>query len=142
MKPVSIQLIAEALESAMDEWQQFLDLETGLIHQLPEDPWIREEIGAEDLAKGLEESPDRFLALPERYEIREFNMMEVFCTSLNHAGQRDGLLQTLKGSRPFRRFKDRLNCLGLAQDYYDFRLQELRQLAIRWCQAKGLPYQN
>ena len=39
MKPVSIKLIAEALESAMDEWQQFLDLETGLIHQLPEDPW-------------------------------------------------------------------------------------------------------
>ena len=142
MKPVSIELIAEALESAMDEWQQFLDLETGLIHQLPEDPWIVEEIGAEDLAKALEESPDRFLALPERYEIREFKLMEAFCASLNHAGQRDSLLQSLRGSRPFRRFKDRLNCLGLDQDYYDFRLQELRQLAIRWCQANGLPYQD
>lgn len=141
MKPVSIELIAEALESAIDEWQQFLDLETGLIHQLPEDPWIGEEIGAEDLAKALEESPDRFLALPERYEIREFNLMEAFCASLDHAGHQDSLLQSLSGSRPFRRFKDRLNSLGLAQDYYDFRLQGLRQVAIRWCKANGLPYQ-
>lgn len=139
--PVKIETIAQALEGTMDGWQQFLNKETGELVNLPtegDDAWCDED---EDLSDEIE-TGDLYVCLPDQYDINEYRIMERFSLSLAHEEHRIRLLNVLKGRKPYRRFKDTINDFGIADRYFDFRLEAFRELARSWCDDNGIPYET
>lgn len=138
--PVKLETLAQALEATTDGWQQFLNKETGTIVHLPtegEEAWWDED---EDLSDEIERG-DRYVCLPDRYDINEYEIMERFSLGTEHEEHRRRLLNVLKGRKPFRRFKDTINALGIADRYFAFRLEAFREIARRWCVNNGIPYE-
>jgi Uncharacterised protein family (UPF0158) len=83
---------------------------------------------------------EHYLPLPDRFEINEYRMMERFCLSVDDEDMRDDLCDAIRGRGAFRRFKDRMQLYGLADDWYRYRDEALREIAVAWCEAHDIPY--
>ncbi len=151
---VKLSAILDALEMSGEESHAFLDQERGEVVVLSDeelrgaeaddDPvnypdWQRENIAqakavlADEAATGK-----RFLPLPDRFEINEWDMMRDFAAGLQNEAQSEALLNAIHGKGAFRYFKDRIHELGLAQAWYKFREGQYRQTALDWCEAHGI----
>ena len=149
--PVKLADILEGLEFQSDERFAYLHTTTGDVVCITE-----EELRAAENNEPLEDFPDwqhdairsakdivdtdHYLPLPDRFEIHEYSIMERFCLSLDDADLRDDLCQALRGRGAFRRFKDRVQAYGIAEDWYRYRDAALREIAIAWCEAHDIPY--
>ena len=83
---------------------------------------------------------DHYLSLPDRFEIHEYHIMERFCLSVEDDDLRDDLCDAIRGRGAFRRFKDRMQAYGMAEAWYRYRDAALREIAMAWCEAHGIPY--
>jgi len=83
---------------------------------------------------------DRYLPLPDRFEIHEYQLMERFCLSVDDDDLRDDLCDAIRGRGAFRRFKDRVQVYGMAEEWYRYRDAALREIAKAWCEAHDIPY--
>jgi len=66
--------------------------------------------------------------------------MERFCGSIDNDRISDALYLAIRGKGAFRRFKDTLHRYGIEQKWYSFYEDPLRDIAIRWCEGKGIDY--
>jgi hypothetical protein len=89
-------------------------------------------------ARAVSESQAEYLALPDRFEIDEYHMMERFAAELKDSGQSNELLASLRGPKAFRRFKDNVHDLGLSDKWYAFRERAFIDVARAWCEANGI----
>lgn len=83
---------------------------------------------------------DDYIELPTKYEINEYEMMEDFCDALDNQRHRDSLRNAIRGKGAFRRFKDQVNDLGIEKNWYAFRDERYKQIAIDWCNEHELKY--
>jgi hypothetical protein len=60
--------------------------------------------------------------------------------SIEYSELRARLLDRIHGRRAFRRFKDAVHEYGLAEEWYQFRENALKEIAKRWLEAHHLPY--
>ncbi len=132
MKKVSLKTIADALEWVDDETSVYYDTVTGETEVWSE--YGDNDIDADELDERLEAG--RYIALPDRMEINEYHMMEVF------AYDRDKrLVNALNGRGAFRRFKDTAENIGLLDDWYEFRENCYKSRAEDWCNAHDLEWE-
>src|SRR4030095_2662073 len=75
---------------------------------------------------------EHYLPLPTTFDIHEYSIMERFCLSVNDDDLRDDLCNAIRGRGAFRRFKDRVQVYGMAEDCYRYRDEALREIAIAW----------
>ena len=140
VKAVYIEDVADAFEATMDTWTQFLNTETGEFVSLPDSDmfcdWTEDD---EKLAEEIDAS-DAYVRLPSQYELREYNIMEDFADQVTNRHKAGILFRALNGRKPFRRFKDAINALGLADAYYAFRFHAFCAAAARWCRDNEIPY--
>ena len=87
-------------------------------------PKAREVLASED-----------FIPLPGKFEIHEWSIMERFARSLTDAALSDELGAALHGQGAFRRFKDAVQRLGIADEWYRFRDAALEEIAIEFLEA-------
>ena len=66
--------------------------------------------------------------------------MERFCASVEDADIRDELCDAIRGRGAFRRFKDRVHAYGIAEAWYRYRDEALREIAVAWCEEHGMRY--
>lgn len=133
---VSLEDIAEKLEETMDHWEQFLNVVTGEFVALSDGTYIETD---EKKAEEIENSND-YVRLPNQYDIHEYNIMEDFAESTADVYKRERLLRALNGRKPFRRFKDTLDYIGLSKAYYAFRSLRFFQVSQEWCKENSIPY--
>ena len=148
---VKLKDIIEGMEFQSDEGSSHLNTTTGEVvyitdeevraaedetplDQFPE--WQHEVIR---LAKEFIESDD-YLELPTKFDIHEYRIMERFCLSVDDDDMRDNLCNAIRGRGAFRRFKDRIHEYGIADDWYTYRDEALRKIAIDWCEGNGIQY--
>ena len=148
---VKLSDIVEGLEFLTDEGTSYLNTTTGEVVSITD-----EELRAAEEDEPLEDFPawqhdamriaqdivetDHYLPLPDRFEIHEYSIMERFCLSVDEEDIRDDLCDAIRGRGAFRRFKDRMQLYGLADDWYRYRDEALREIAIAWCEEHGIPY--
>ena len=140
MKIVVLEDIAEALEATFDEWEQFLNTETGEIVSLPNDSAFMDE-ELEELAEEIDSS-DAYVRLPNQYDLHEYKIMERFAEASPDERKSEALLYALHGRKPYRHFKDRINDFGIADEYYAFRLLAFCDIAKEWCEENEIPYRS
>jgi len=143
--------IIEGLELQSDEHFSSLNMRTGEVVVV-----TREELRAAEEDAPLEDFPewqhdalriardivatDHYLPLPTTFDIHEYHIMEQFCHSLEDDDMRDDLCNAIRGRGAFRRFKDRVHAYGIAEEWYRYRDNALREIAMAWCEAHGIPY--
>ena len=148
---VKLKDIIEGLEFQADEWFSYLNTTTGEVVSV-----TTEELRAAEEEAPLEDFPewqheairiardivetDHYLQLPDRFEIHEYSIMERFCLSVDDEDMRDDLCDAIRGRGAFRRFKDRMQVYGMAEEWYQNRDAALREIAIAWCEAHGIAY--
>jgi hypothetical protein len=124
---VKLSDIVEGLEFQSDERSSFRNLTTGEVVSITD-----EELRAAENGGPLEDFPewqhdairiageiletDHYLPLPDRFEINEYRMMERFCLSVDDDDMREELCDAIRGRGAFRRFKDRMQAYGIAED--------------------------
>ena len=85
---------------------------------------------------------DDFVALPDKFEIHKYSIMERFCLSLSDEGLQDQLLHAIRGSGAFRRFKNVIYRKEIQDDWYRFRDQALKRIAIDFLESEGIAWQD
>ena len=123
---IKLEQVLDAIETADDAFTYFYDTQTGESY--------------EELEELIESSGDRFLRFPTKYDIHEYSIMENFVYSLPDGTVRQELANAICGRGAFRRFKNGIRYHRLEQQWYDYRDQAYREIAIRWCRDEGLEY--
>ena len=149
---VKLNEIIEGLEFQSDESSSFLDKTTGKVVLISEYEISAAEDGdpIEDfpdweqdlvrIAKEIVDETGNYIDLPTKFDIDEYSIMEKFCLSLNDSEMSDNLYSSIKGSGAFRRFKDAINEYDIADDWYKYRNDVLKEIAIEWCKEKGIEF--
>ncbi|PTL37612.1 UPF0158 family protein [Alkalicoccus saliphilus] len=150
MVKVKLQDIIEEMSFQFDEWCSFLHLDTGEVIGMHEDLLMQAEENGPESEDGEEDlttawdifiNTEKYAALPDRFEINEYSMMEDFCL-LQEGENKEKLLYAIRGGGAFRRFKDLVLALGIEQEWYDYRDSRYRQVAIRFCERHNMPYEE
>lgn len=147
---VKLSAILEALEMQGDEVHAFLDRQTGEVVVLSDEElraaedgddtsdypdWQKEDLKQASLVNADDGS--RFVALPDRFEINEWEMMRDFALSVEDEAVSVALLGAIQGRGAFRYFKEQVRERGLAENWYEFRAGRYRQIALDWCEEHG-----
>jgi hypothetical protein len=131
---LKLQEVVNALDEVSDDTQVFYCKKTEEFMFVNE--YSGEVYDIEDMDEYLDDNDG--MELPSRWEIDEYDMMAEFTDSLEDGGKRAMLSETLRGRGAFRRFKDMVIHLGLIQDWYDYRDQAYRRIALEWCNDHGI----
>ena len=122
-KVISLREIISALEAASDDCTSYLDPETGEIIVVTEEErtLAEDECWKEAPAWQREMMPkiraalegDRWLELPDRFDIHEWSIMERFSRAQSIERIRSELLDAIHGAGAFRTFRSAIRRLGL-----------------------------
>ena len=149
--PVKLKDLIEELTLQFDEGASYLNRQTGEVVYV-----TREELRAAEEDEPLDNFPEwqhanirtaqdiveteQYLALPTKFDIHEYRIMERFCSSIEDDDMRDDLCQAIRGRGAFRYFKDRIHAYGIAEELYRYRDAALQEIAVAWCEAHGISY--
>ena len=124
---VKLNEVIDALEFTNDEIEYYYNPDTEEI--------FMSDIGEfEDLNEDeLDELFEKSIMLPTRYYINEYDMMVDFAKTIEDTRLQNQLYISLNGSGAFRRFKDTCINFDIINDWYKFRDERYKQLAIDWC---------
>jgi hypothetical protein len=148
--PVLIKDIVDALEMQFEEMASYLDLDTGKVETISTS-LLREAEESEDddpemkqdhewaIAKRIV-STDRFLRLPDKFEVNDWEIMHDFALSVRPESTSQDLLRALHGKGAFRYFKDVVHSRKLDQQWYAFRDEALKRIAIDWCKENDVTW--
>jgi hypothetical protein len=145
--------IVDALDMQFDEHLSFLDLDTGQVETVSRELLgMAEELDDEegpDLPEWQEDewetakriiSSDRVAKLPSKRDVHEWSIMEEFSHGVASDSIREDLLNAIHRSGAFRKFKDTVRRCGIEQDWFAFRDDALRQIAIDWCEEHKIQW--
>lgn len=149
--PVLLRDVVEAMDLPNNDWQSYLNPETGeIVTVTDEDRRIVEDgEDADDLPEWQRETvsrvrealeSDRFLALPDSFTIHEWSIMDRFAQGWSNASQRGEMLDSLHGRGAFRMFRSAIRRLAIEEHWYQFRDSALEEIARDWLEAHGIPY--
>lgn len=144
--------IVDALEMQFDESLSFLDLGSGQVETVSrsllgeaeesfdEEPDLPEWQKREWETVKRIVSTDRFVRLPTQFDIHEWSIMEDFSHSVGSDRIRAELLNAIHGRGAFRHFKDTVHRYRIEQDWFKFRDDALRDIAIEWCEEHHIQW--
>jgi hypothetical protein len=149
--PVKLKDIVTALEEAGDQFSHYLDQRTGEIFMISD-----EEISAAEEGEPVSEYPEwqqesilkageilnsnDFVQLPSQFDIHEYSIMERFALGCADRRSSAELLRSIKGRGAFGRFKGTIHDLGIQDEWYEFRQNELEEIAVQWLEQAEIPY--
>jgi hypothetical protein len=85
-------------------------------------------------------SSDDYIELPGKQDIHEYAIMENFCLSVENSNMREMLLANIRGAGAFRRFRNAIIRQGIEKDWYRYKDQAYKQIAIQWLGDNGMAY--
>ncbi|HEY1861276.1 MAG TPA: UPF0158 family protein [Gemmataceae bacterium] len=149
---VSLREFVFEMESFSDEHIVYLNRLTGeFLGTTEEERAAVEDEEDDDLPESEREllpkirealSSDDWLELPSGFEIDEYAIMRGFCGTLENQTLRDDLLDTIGGRGTFGRFKNMVRRHNIHENWYRFRDEALKRIAIDWLEAHEIPYRE
>lgn len=149
---IKLKDLMDELEGYSEESQSFLNIKTGefVFVTLEDMRAAEDEEPFNHLYEWQQESRmiaidvvdhfENYKELPTRYEINEYEMMENFCLTVSHQRKQDDLLRAIRGKGAFRRFKETIIEFDLVDQWYTYREECYRQVAIQWCEKNQINY--
>ena len=143
--------VVECMDIPGEEWTAYINRRTGelvdvshedlRLAEADEEPqelpdWQDEEVSKAREVLGSED----FLALPDKFEIHEYSIIERFCLEVEDPAAREALLRSIRGAGAFRRFKEAIYERDMAETWFAYRQQALEQIAAEWLDANGIAF--
>ena len=147
---VKLSDIIEGMEFQSDESSSYLNKKTGEVVLISDyemraaesnDPiedvpdWEKDQVLA---AREILAETGDYISLPSKYDINEYGIMEDFCWSLEDTRKGEFLHGLIGGPGTFRRFKDALFKYGIEEDWYTYRSDALKEIAVEWCRENNI----
>lgn len=88
----------------------------------------------------IDELFEESIILPTQYEINEYQMMVDFIDTIENLEIKNNLKRLIQGKGAFRRFKDYCFEMDIIQDWYKYRDEKYKEIAIDWCKQNQLEY--
>ena len=88
----------------------------------------------------IDELFEKSIILPTQYEINEYQIMVDFIDTIDNEKLKTELQRLIQGKGAFRRFKDYCFELNIIQDWYKYKEQRYKEIAIEWCKKNELEY--
>ena len=88
----------------------------------------------------IDELFEESIILPTQYEINEYQIMVDFIETINNLEIKNNLQRLIQGKGAFRRFKDYCLEMNIIQDWYNYRNEKYKEIAIDWCKQNELEY--
>ena len=85
-------------------------------------------------------SEDKYLKLPGKYEVNDYEIMEAFCLQLPPSKSQE-FLSAIRGRGAFRRFRHMLEDSLLLEQWYRFEQEAQREIALAWCSENKVQYE-
>ena len=134
-----------------DEYRAFLNIRTGELVTLSDEELsaCEEDESLEDFPEWQQESvrkagqvlfTDDYRELPGKFDIHEYSIMERFCYSVEDDELCHRLLNSIRGRGAFRYFKDTIHEYGIVDDWYEYRQQAFKEIAIGWLDRHKIAY--
>lgn len=134
--PVSLRDIMGELEIQANEMSLYLDRRSGEVMAVFHGDYAAEnEVDPEE----IEESED-YIALPNKRDIHEWDLMDRFTLTLRDARIRDELRSAIRGSGAFRAFKTLIRRHDLEESWYRFRDVAIARIAAECLDEHGIAY--
>ena len=147
---ISLREVIEAMEITGEDCVSYLDPEAGeIITVTEEERLLAEDESLGDVPEWQREmlpkiraamESDRFLELPDRFDIHEWSIMDEFSRAQDNERIRQELADAIHGAGAFRAFRSALRRLDLEQSWYKFREEALAEIARNWLEEHKLPY--
>ncbi|MFS0824706.1 UPF0158 family protein [Bacillus sp. 1P02SD] len=149
---VKLKDIIEEMEIQFEESRSLLNIKTGEIVLLTSDDlraaedeqpfdhlpeWEREN---RMLAIDVVENFEKYIDLPTKHDVNEYEIIENFCLAVSDQRKQDSLSKAIKGKGAFRRFKDKIIDYGLEDQWYSYRDECYKQIAIEWCRENKIDF--
>ena len=87
------------------------------------------------------EDGGRFIALPSSFDINNWMIMQKFIWNLDDEALRNRLNDAIHRSGAFSRFRDIVDDAGITDDWYAFRDDSYRSIAIEWCEDNDIDWE-
>jgi len=151
---VKLSDIIEGLEFQSDESSSFLNKKTGEVvlmtdyamraaednEPLEDVPdWERDLVA---IAREILAESGQYISLPTKFDIDEYSIMESFCISLDRQEIGDILYDLISGSGAFRRFKNAIYKYGVEEEWFKYRDNAIKEIAIEWCRENNIKFEN
>jgi hypothetical protein len=142
--------LIDALEEQSDSLFSFLDSQTGEVFLISEESLALTEADPETIAMlpdwqkeeavraVLIETTDRYLSLPDRFDINERDIMNEFAHEVKQDDIRTALLRAVQDNHPFRRFKEQIANRNLWDDWNRFRRHAFSEIIRDWSEENGI----
>lgn len=88
----------------------------------------------------IDELFEKSIILPTQYEVNEYQIMEGFIDTIDNLEIKNNLHRLIQGKGAFRRFKDYCFELNIIQDWYNYKEEKYKEIAIKWCKQNELEY--
>ena len=88
----------------------------------------------------IDELFEKSIILPTQYEINEYQIMVDFIDTIDNEKLKTELQRLIQGKGAFRRFKDYCFESNIIQDWYKYKEQKYKEIAIEWCKKNELEY--
>ena len=147
---IALREVVEAMEALSDDCVSYLDPDSGeIITVTEEERRLAEDESLDDVPEWQREvlpkiravlESDRFLELPDRFDIHEWSIMEGFARGQDNDRIRQELSDAIHGAGAFRMFRSLIQRLGMEQSWYQFREKALREIARDWLEEHKLRY--
>lgn len=138
MPPIDVHRIVNELQALPNEATAYLNTRTGELFV---------DLGA-DLDGGFErddtEVPQgpEWAALPDRFELHEWERMRDFAQAQRDPQQQRALLTAIRGRGAFRAFRAAVERMGLLQAWYQHLHEAYADHVRRWLRARGLAHES
>ena len=147
---VKLSEIIDGMQIQSDENSSYLNKATGEVVLISDyemraaeenDPiedfpdWEQDQVG---IAREIIAETGDYLELPTKFDIDEYRIMERFCLSIDDPETSDIFCDLIHGSGAFRRFKNAIHEYDLADDWYRYRDDALKEIAIDWCRENNI----
>jgi hypothetical protein len=88
----------------------------------------------------IDELFEKSIILPTHHEINEYQMMVEFIKTIENEEISNNFQRLIKGKGAFRRFKDYCFEINIIQDWYEYKNEKYKKIAIEWCEKNNLKY--
>ncbi|MDQ0201726.1 UPF0158 family protein [Neobacillus ginsengisoli] len=149
---VKLKDLIEEMEIQFEESHSFLNIKTGEIvlvssddlraveDERPFDYLTEWEQENRMIAIDVVENFENYIELPTKYDVNEYEIMENFCLTISDQRKQESLLRAIKGKGDFRRFKDKIIDCEMEDQWYSYRDECFKQIAIEWCRENKINF--
>ncbi len=121
---------------------EMVDDVTDCYYNLSRDEIFLSNVGEnEELTEDeIDELFEQSIILPTKYEINEYQIMVDFIDTIEDDEIKKYFQRLIQGKGAFRRFKDYCIEIDLIKNWYDYKNEKFRKIAIDWCNKNGFKY--